>query len=208
MASSEPSSEASHACQNDQRLKLEASAYDASFQVFQHYSSLIWRSRVSIVSLTVLTWVYLLQMPAIASEKELPTPRGLCDARLVFSIGAYMAALLLASLSHMESLYIGLMWKLLAATCRVEARYGARSYFSEIRKPRYLPFSLFYVFNVLVLVVLAVIVLAAYSMSTLVPSVILALGPPAVALLPILELRQMNNSSATPPPSHNEESKS
>jgi hypothetical protein len=136
-------------------------AYEAHFALSQHYSSIIFKGRLGIVTLTVAAVSVSL---GLTPERSVPAP-----APLAPGIGAllpYISGWLVSLLHAMEVSYVKRFFQVVASGRNLEQSAGLKSYFSLYDRPEAWPLRTVYFFAVVVLVLVSA--RAAWS-STLLP---------------------------------------
>jgi hypothetical protein len=123
-------------------------AYDAHVGLCQHYSGLVFRGRLAIVTLTVAAVsVSLGLLPGTAPG---PSPIGA-------GMLAYASACLVALLHAAEVGYVKRFFQVVASGREIETAMGVPSYFSRYDQPEGWPLRLIYFFSVGMLVLIALI---------------------------------------------------
>lgn len=130
---------------SDENLRT---AYDAHVGLCQHYSGLVFRGRLAIVTLTVAAVsVSLGLLPGTG-----PGPRPIGAGML-----AYASACLVALLHAAEVGYVKRFFQVVATGREIETALRVPSYFSRYDQPEGWPLRLIYFFSVALLVLIALI---------------------------------------------------
>ena len=142
----------------DPRSEFLGTTYEAHVALCQHYSSLVFRGRLAIVTLTVAAVsVALGLIPGSGSA-----PNGAGNGLL-----AYASAWLVALLHAVEVSYVRRFFQVVVSGRDLERRIGLQLYFSRYDQPEGWPLRLIYFFAVAVLLVVALARL--WSLSAVVP---------------------------------------
>jgi hypothetical protein len=121
-------------------------AYEAHVGLCQHYSGLVFRGRLAIVTLTIAAVsVSLGLLPGTAPG---PSPIGA-------GMLAYASACLVALLHAAEVGYVKRFFQVVASGREIEKSLGVPSYFSRYDQPEGWPLRLIYFFSVGMLVLIA-----------------------------------------------------
>lgn len=129
-------------------------AYQAHHDTFRHYSALLFTARLSIVTVVLLAFVYLLGLlPGDKSEDgEIQKVVGFNGRGVV----AFLSAFLISLLFKMETAYVDRLVEVAYAAGRLERAEGAQLYFTQYRRLPHWPVDLVHLLGVVLMVIIAV----------------------------------------------------
>lgn len=131
------------------QAQMVLTAYEAHFDLCTHYSGLVFRGRIAIVTLTVAAVSFALGLvPTIGENTAPPSP-------LMTGALAYIAAWLVSLLHAMEVSYVKRFYQVVASGRAIEQAGGVTSYFTTYDRPESWPLRVIYIFAVAVLVLVA-----------------------------------------------------
>jgi len=128
--------------------ELLRTAYEGHVALVQHYSGLVFRGRLSIVTLTVVAVSVALGLVPGVSVVPSPVASGLL---------AYASACLVALLHAVEVSYVKRFFQVVASGIDLEHNMGIRSYFTRYDKPEGWPLRIIYFFAVALLLAVALV---------------------------------------------------
>jgi amino acid transporter len=131
------------------QTEMLRTAYAAHFDLCKHYSNLVFRGRIAIVTLTIGAVSFALGLVPTTAV-TLTKPDSLMTGAL-----AYIAAWLVALLHSMEVSYVKRFYQVVSSGRALEEKEGIASYFSSYDKPESWPLRVIYIFSVAVLVLVA-----------------------------------------------------
>lgn len=132
----------------DQKMKavecaFAENAYSTAAALHQHYSGLLFKGRLSIVTASIVIWAFLLKAPSqdLDSIKivNLTVPASLLAAVLASVVNTGFAAI--------ESVYFERLFTLVATGQRLERGFNVDGFFSSYLSPKHDPFYLIYFVN-------------------------------------------------------------
>jgi hypothetical protein len=123
---------------------LKISSYNQHYELLRHYSSLLFKGRVSVVTVCVLIWAYILGI-----VKDLGTARfsflGLnLESKSNVALGVMF---LLLSFMSLETAYARRFIEVVTSGRLVEKELGSEAFFSRYAPPTWSPMVEFYAFN-------------------------------------------------------------
>jgi hypothetical protein len=124
-------------------------AYEAHFDLCKHYSGLVFRGRIAIITVTVAAVSFALGVvPTVSETAARPDP-------LMTGALAYIAAWLVSLLHAMEVSYVKRFYQVVSSGRAIEKAGGVTSYFTTYDKPESWPLRVIHIFAVAVLVLVA-----------------------------------------------------
>jgi len=124
------------------RSNLRNIAYEQMFSLVTHYSTVIFRARLLVITAIVLVWGLLLGAYD-PSDNESVSDWSMSP------VVAYVGAIALGFFTLMESLYIKMYWEVIRAGKTLEGD-GNALYFGKKQDAALLPFLMFYLLNCLI----------------------------------------------------------
>ena len=129
---------------------LQESAYQAHFALVQHYSSLIFKARMSIITVILIIWAYILGIGQDVGDYTFQIGEYTLSAKAGI---AYITSITITIFITMEISCVKRYFHILSSAQAIEAQYQKPGYFSNYPKTlTTTPFYLFYVFNFLALI--------------------------------------------------------
>jgi len=124
------------------REDLERASYDNLYALLKHYSSQLFNGRVSIITICVLLWAYILGLGKDFNDVATTLgPLNLSTKMLV----AYFACYLLPMFSSIETAYLRRYLTIIKCGRAFETRFAINSYFTSYGTIKAHPFFSFYV---------------------------------------------------------------
>ncbi|TVM02278.1 MAG: hypothetical protein CV087_09800 [Candidatus Brocadia sp. WS118] len=118
---------------------LQKIAYEAHFNLLQHYSSLVFKARISIITVSLLIFAYIFGFGFL--EKDASTsPKSEYFKIMV----AYTASIFTIIFFRMETLYIKRIVQVILTARAIEKENQLSYFFSAWDSPHYRTVSLFY----------------------------------------------------------------
>ena len=128
------------------KAEFRRTAYEAHYRLLEHYSSLIFRARVAILTVTMLVLAYVFGVsPSLSADAD---NVGVLNTR---GIIGYLAAVFIDLLYLMETSYLKRFYQVIASGRQYETDGDSCSYFSRYDKPESWPIHIAYLLAVLVL---------------------------------------------------------
>ncbi len=138
------------------REDLEKAAYDNLYKLMQHYSSQLFNGRVSIITICVLLWAYILGVGKDLNDRA--TSIGTLTVTTKMLV-AYFACYLLPMFSSIENAYFKRFLTIVKCGKVFESRFTINSYFTAYSPIKLHPFFFFYVLNIAAFSLLVVFIL-------------------------------------------------
>jgi hypothetical protein len=126
---------------------LRSTAYDAHYRLLEHYSSLILRARISIVTVTLVVIAY--AFGVVPESATTSTPLFGIDSRAPVAL---MGALFLAFLFLMEVSYLMRLYQVILSGRALEGQESLPSYFTKFIPGQSWPIHTVYTIAVMVLI--------------------------------------------------------
>ena len=131
----------------EQRKDLQRIAYEKYYELYKHYSGLIYQARILIITLSLIIIVYLLGISLSAN-----VPTGLLE-NVYLRIGlAYLCSLIVIIFFKIEKAYVERGIKVINAARLIEKEYELDLYFSRFDEPSRWSIYAIYFFAILIFV--------------------------------------------------------
>jgi hypothetical protein len=158
---------------------LEKTAYNNLYTLMQHYSAQLFNGRVSIITVCVLLWAYILGVGKDFNDRAASIGSVMVTTKMLV---AYFACFLLPMFSSIENAYFRRFVTIIKCGKVFEDKYKIESYFTAFSPITLHPFFFFYVLNISAFSLLVIYMLwslngfwisLSLSLSLLVPVVLL-----------------------------------
>jgi hypothetical protein len=123
---------------------VEKTAYGNLYPLMQHYSSLLFNGRVSIITICVILWAYILGVVKDSSDSTISVGSVFMTTKMMVSL---FAAFLMPIFSSIENVYFKRFLSIVRTGKILEKKFGFSSYFSAYNAPTLHPFIYFYFLN-------------------------------------------------------------
>jgi hypothetical protein len=138
------------------REDLEKASYDNLYKLMQHYSSQLFNGRVSIITICVLLWAYILGVGKDLNDKAISIGSLTVSTKMLV---AYFACYLLPMFSWIENAYFRRLLAIVKCGKVFERKFAIESYFTVYSPIKLHPFFFFYVLNIAAFLLLFIFML-------------------------------------------------